>query len=137
MKISIIMRAAGVLFCAVVATAAFGKTNPGSAAPAPSVNETCLMCHGAADAKGAGGKSIAVDGTKFAASVHGGLNLKCTDCHTDVSADKIPHAEKLKSVNCATCHEQQVKEYSATVHGNITQGRQHRRRHLHRLSRNP
>ena len=122
MQISIIMRAAGALFCAFVAIAAFGKTNPGAAAPTPGVNETCLMCHGAADAKGAGGKSIAVDGAKFAASVHGGLNLKCTDCHTDVSADKIPHAEKLKPVNCATCHEQQVKEYSGTVHGKSRKG---------------
>ncbi len=80
------------------------------------------MCHAAADAKGADGRSIAVDGAKFAASVHGGLNLKCTDCHADVSADKIPHADKLKPVNCATCHEQAVKEYAATVHGKARKG---------------
>ena len=80
------------------------------------------MCHAAADAKGAGGKPIAVDAAKFAGSVHGSLSLKCTDCHTDVSADKIPHAEKLKPVNCATCHEQPVKEYAATVHGKARKG---------------
>jgi hypothetical protein len=116
------MRAAGAILCAMIAASALGKTNAAAAAPPPSVNETCLMCHAAADAKGADGKSIAVDGAKFAASVHGGLNLKCTDCHTDVSADKLPHANKLKPVNCATCHEQQVKEYGATVHGMARKG---------------
>ena len=122
MNPTIIMRAAGAIMCAMIAATALGKTNAAAGAPPPSVNETCLMCHAAADAKGADGKSIAVDGAKFAASVHGGLNLKCTDCHTDVSADKIPHAEKLKPVNCATCHEQQVKEYAATVHGKARKG---------------
>src|SRR4051812_29651579 len=54
------------------------------ASPAPNANEACLACHSAADARGSSGKSIAVDGAKFAASVHGSLNLKCTDCHADV-----------------------------------------------------
>ncbi len=93
-----------------------------AAAPAPSVNETCLACHAAADAKNASGKSIAVDGSRFAASVHGQLNLKCTDCHADVSADKIPHAEKLKAVNCSTCHESEVKSYAGSVHGVARKG---------------
>jgi len=80
------------------------------------------MCHSAADAKGAGGKSIAVDGAKFVASVHGELKLKCTDCHADVSAQKLPHPEKLKPVNCANCHEKAVKEYTGTVHGVARKG---------------
>ena len=117
-----LMRAAAALLCAAFAVAAFGKPAPAAAAPAPNANETCLMCHAAADAKGADGKSIAVDGTKFAASVHGSLNLKCTDCHADVSVDKIPHAAILKPVDCAKCHEQPVKEYAATVHGKARKG---------------
>jgi nitrate/TMAO reductase-like tetraheme cytochrome c subunit len=88
-----------------------------AASPAPNVNETCLACHGAADAKSAGGKSIVVDASKFAASVHGELKFKCTDCHADVAVDKIPHAEKLKPVDCATCHDKAVKEYSGSAHG--------------------
>ena len=91
-------------------------------APPPDPNDTCFLCHAAADAKGAGGKSIAVDSGKFAASVHGGLKLKCTDCHADVSADKIPHAEKLKPVNCATCHDKEAKQYAGTVHGTARKG---------------
>ncbi len=100
------------LFASVAATAIAAP-----AAPAPNANDTCLMCHGDKDAKSTAGKSIAVDGAKFAASVHGAATLKCTDCHADVSASKVPHAEKLKPVQCANCHDKAVKEYATTVHG--------------------
>ncbi len=92
------------------------------AAPPPNVNETCQMCHAAADAKGASGRPIAVDAAKFAASVHGEMKLRCTDCHADVSADKLPHPEKLKPVNCATCHDKAASEYAGTVHGVARKG---------------
>src|SRR6266496_4029048 len=67
-------------------------------------NDTCLACHGDASAKASSGKSIAVDPAKFAKSVHGELSLDCTACHADVSPTKIPHAETLKPVDCASCH---------------------------------
>ena len=91
-----------------------------AAAPtaAPGVNETCLMCHGARRREERGRQ---VDRRRRRRSSHrrctASLKLECTACHADVSAQKIPHAEKLKPVNCATCHEQPVKEYAATVHG--------------------
>ena len=100
------------LFASVAATVIAAP-----AAPAPNANDTCLMCHGDKDAKSAAGKSIAVDGAKFANSVHGAATLKCADCHADVSASKLPHAEKLKPVQCANCHDKAVKEYATTVHG--------------------
>ncbi len=87
-----------------------------SAALAAGANDTCLACHGDADAKAPSGKSIAVDPAKFAKSVHGELSLDCTACHADVSPNKIPHAEKLKPVDCANCHAKPVKEYQETVH---------------------
>ena len=93
-----------------------------AATPAPGANDTCLMCHGNKDAKGSAGNSIAVDDAAFARSVHGGLKLKCTDCHTDTSPSKIPHAEKLKPVNCGSCHDKAVKDYTATVHGAARKG---------------
>ncbi|MEP7181864.1 MAG: cytochrome c3 family protein [Betaproteobacteria bacterium] len=102
---------------------AFLAAMPAAAAPAAAgPNDTCLMCHADKDAKGAGGKSIAVDGAKFAASVHGEMQLKCTDCHTDVSPQKLPHAEKLKPVVCATCHDKAVKEYQTTGHATARKG---------------
>ncbi len=107
--------------CAVVCVAA---TTVATSAPAaaPNVTDTCLMCHAAAEAKGAGGKSIAVDASRFAASVHGEVKLKCTDCHADVSPQKLPHADKLAPVKCAICHEASVKGYAGTVHGVARKG---------------
>ena len=91
-------------------------------AAAADPNETCLGCHGDKDAKGSGGKSIAVDGGAFAGSVHGEMKLPCTACHTDVSEKKLPHAEKLKPVDCGNCHDKPVKEYATTVHGLARKG---------------
>jgi hypothetical protein len=105
---------------AILALAAFTITGAGAAAPDP--NETCIACHGDKDAKGAGGKSIAVDSAAFAKSVHGEMKLECTACHADVSAKKLPHAEKLKPVACGGCHEKPAKEYAGTVHGIARKG---------------
>jgi Cytochrome c3 len=111
---SIAVAMAATLFAApLVASAA-------DAAPPP--NDSCLMCHGDAGAKSAAGKSIAVDAKKFAASVHGQMSFKCTDCHSDVSAEKLPHEPKLKPANCAACHEAAVKEYQATAHAKARAG---------------
>ena len=85
-------------------------------AATPSPNETCFGCHADKEAKGSEGKSIAVDAGTFTKSVHGEMQLACTDCHRDVSTAKLPHAEKLKPVECATCHEKPAAEYRETVH---------------------
>jgi nitrate/TMAO reductase-like tetraheme cytochrome c subunit len=93
------------------------------AASAPTgVNETCLACHGDKDAKRVDGSSISVEAAIFAESVHGKTQLECTGCHTDVSAQKLPHPEKLKRVDCANCHEKEVAEYGVTVHGIARKG---------------
>ena len=89
------------------------------AAAAP--NDTCLMCHADAGAKNAAGAS-SLDAKTFAASVHGQMNFKCTDCHSDVSADKLPHEPKLKPADCAACHEAPVKEYLSTAHAKARAG---------------
>ena len=47
-------------------------------------------------------------------------------CHADVSAQKIPHAEKLKPVNCATCHEQAGQGIRGDRPRQGAQGRQRR-----------
>jgi nitrate/TMAO reductase-like tetraheme cytochrome c subunit len=106
----------------VLAGLAAAATSQAAAPATPSATDTCLVCHADKDAKGAGGKSIAVDGAKFAGSVHGQLKLECTACHAGVSADKIPHPEKLKPVDCAGCHDKAAKEYAGTVHGTARKG---------------
>src|SRR6266536_2977718 len=106
-------------FCALVCIglAASAHAKPaGTPAAAPNVNETCLACHAAADAKGTAGKSIAVDGPKFTTSVHGEFNLKCTDCHTDVAADKITIAKgKLPGGDIGS-------EFHDSIHGKALRG---------------
>lgn len=111
-----------ILAAAMIATLA-GLAPAAWAAPAaPPANDTCLTCHADKDAKNAAGQSIAVEGDKFAASVHGQMKLECTSCHADVSPHKIPHADKLKPVDCGTCHGDAVKEYTGTVHGKARNG---------------
>jgi hypothetical protein len=95
---------------------------PKAAEAPPDPNESCLMCHSDPGAKSEAGKSIAVDAKTFAGSVHGQMSFKCTDCHSDVSAEKLPHAPKLKPANCASCHEGQVKEYESTAHAKARKG---------------
>jgi cytochrome c3-like protein len=87
-----------------------------TATPAPA-NDTCLACHGDADAKSGTGKSIAVDAKKFGLSVHGGLGLDCVACHTDLAkTTEFPHAEKLARVTCATCHGQASTSFDTSIH---------------------
>jgi hypothetical protein len=119
MNPAILLRALFLAVAVGLAGASGAKTAaaPAQAAPAADPNETCLMCHSDASAKGSSGKSIAVDPAVFAKSVHGEMQFKCTDCHVDTSADKLPHAEKLAPAACSNCHEDAVKKYSTTAHG--------------------
>jgi hypothetical protein len=115
---------AALLFLAFAAGAPLSAlaATPPAPTPAPGVNDTCLMCHADKDAKGSSGKSIAVDADRLKGSVHGEMQLKCTDCHTDVSAQKLPHADKLQPVNCGTCHDKALADYAGTVHGLARKG---------------
>jgi hypothetical protein len=106
----------------LVALAALSLPFAAGAQAAANPNETCLMCHADAGAKSAAGKSIAVDAKAFAGSVHGQMQFKCTDCHADVSAAKLPHEPKLKPANCAACHDAAVKEYESTAHAKARAG---------------
>jgi nitrate/TMAO reductase-like tetraheme cytochrome c subunit len=91
------------------------------AAPTPPSNDDCLVCHGDKDAKRADGSSIAVDQAAFEASKHGAL--ACVDCHQDLaSVTEFPHPEKLKPVDCSTCHDTAQAQYEAGVHGQAREG---------------
>ena len=51
----------------------------------------------------------------FRSSVH--RDIECTDCHSDVDAADLPHAEKLKPVYCGTCHDDEQLDFDASIHG--------------------
>ena len=106
----------GFLAALLLGAAAAFAAKPAPKAPEPGPNDACLACHGDASAKSAAGRPIAVDAAKFGGSVHGEMQLSCTSCHADVSADKFPH-DPVKPAACASCHEQAVKEYEGTIHG--------------------
>ena len=84
-------------------------------------NDDCLACHSDPGLKSGAGTSVAVDPEKFRASVHGPAEVSCVDCHADLRQVKdFPHAEKLKSVSCAGCHEKETRVLKESVHGGAT-----------------
>lgn len=101
-----------VLFLAT--SAAFGADKPKD-----DPNAACLECHGDPKTKSESGKSILVDVGRFGASVHGEANVECTECHTDPAATEDPHPKKLKAPDCASCHEDAVKEHEASGHAKV------------------
>jgi nitrate/TMAO reductase-like tetraheme cytochrome c subunit len=81
----------------------------------PPGNDDCLACHGDADVKRENGTSIAVDQQVFAQSKHGALD--CVDCHKDLATTQdFPHPEKLATVGCATCHDEEGAKYHDSIH---------------------
>lgn len=103
------------LVAAIAVCAAFVAF--GGKAHAAAGNDSCLMCHADPSARNSRGKVIGVDAPRFKASVHGEIQLSCAMCHADVADGKLPHADKLKPVDCSGCHQKAVAEYQSTVHG--------------------
>lgn len=76
----------------------------------------CLSCHGDPTLQDGSGKSIGVDAGKFHGSVHG--SLACTDCHSGIKA--YPHPDKPAAVECTTCHSDEAKGLSGSVHAHAS-----------------
>ncbi len=84
-------------------------------------NSDCLACHGKKDIRASsGGRSLYVRGEEYSASIHSRKVIACTQCHTGVtvSADR-PCSTIEKKVDCSICHEAQVSNYNAGVHGRL------------------
>jgi hypothetical protein len=92
---------AAVLFFAFVVPAVFAQQN-----------SECLVCHGQRGLVDRVGHSVYVNATKQNVSVHG--SLPCTACHTDVNG--YPHPAHPAAVHCASCHADQAKDVSVSVH---------------------
>ena len=79
--------------------------------------DTCLACHGDKTMTTKHGKqtvSLFVDGKRFAGSVHAAIS--CTGCHADLAGKDIPHDAPAK-VDCGTCHSEEFKQHSKSLHG--------------------
>jgi hypothetical protein len=109
------MRLVLALLGSLVVVPAYAQPSAGAAPPAPT-NDDCMMCHSDPEAKRADGSPVAVDADRFAASVHGQLELTCTDCHASLAAAELPHPEDLPKAECSACHDTAVTAYGASVH---------------------
>lgn len=89
--------------------------SPKAEAPADKSAE-CLACHSDSTlAKEENGKQISlhVDEQHFKNSIHGSM-FACTDCHKDIRG--FPHDPAPAKVDCATCHDSEVKAYNTSLH---------------------
>jgi predicted CXXCH cytochrome family protein len=81
-------------------------------------DDDCLACHSDKDLKSSAGKALFVDEVKLKGAIHGQAEVGCVDCHADLKTVKdFPHAEKLKAVDCAACHDDAMAAVKTSVHG--------------------
>jgi nitrate/TMAO reductase-like tetraheme cytochrome c subunit len=83
-----------------------------------SAQTECLACHSDKGMTNAAGHGISVDGPTFAASIHG--SLQCNNCHADIKG--FPHPDHIAAVQCETCHAEEAKALTASVHAD---GKEH------------
>jgi len=91
---------------------------PSSPPPQSPSTDDCLACHSdktLTAKRGARTVSLFVDGKKFSSSVHGPLG--CTACHADLEGKDLPHSTPLARVECGTCHSDEQKQHSHSLHG--------------------
>jgi cytochrome b subunit of formate dehydrogenase len=79
-------------------------------------NDLCLMCHQNRELFQGNPRAdqLAIDPATLQASVHGRANLLCTDCHRGV---EFPHPATPPKPDCSACHEAQVTQHAASLHG--------------------
>jgi cytochrome b subunit of formate dehydrogenase len=85
----------------IVLAAGMGARMPARAA----TNEDCLTCHADASlATERQGKTVSlhVAPETLGGSVH--KDMSCTDCHVGFKADEVPHAPRIRPVQCTECH---------------------------------
>ncbi|MEW6349788.1 MAG: cytochrome b/b6 domain-containing protein [Thermodesulfobacteriota bacterium] len=125
------------IWCVCVCLAA-GIIAVGESNAEEMTNESCIECHNAdilklskdelAEQVDVGDKpappkvakpyvfgdlNLAIDPKKYSGGVH--ADTKCVECHTDVK--EIPHAQRLKPVDCKACHEEHIDNVMASAHG--------------------
>jgi hypothetical protein len=78
-------------------------------------NSDCLECHDDEGLVRDDGRPLARVRPIPAASVH--ESVACVECHQDLATIvDFPHPEKLAKVDCAACHDDEVKKYAGSVH---------------------
>ncbi len=87
-------------------------------------NQDCLVCHGERSlTMDRRGKTIPlfVDAGALARSAHG--ELECVSCHKGLNPLDIPHARKIRPVDCGGCHgEKEIESYRQSIHARALSG---------------
>jgi cytochrome b subunit of formate dehydrogenase len=82
-------------------------------------NDECFVCHSETSLsmeKRGRTFSLYVDEKRFKNSAH--ADLECVSCHEGFTADEIPHAQRIKAVDCLGCHDgERFDNYTQSVHG--------------------
>lgn len=65
--------------------------------------EDCIECH----RTGSEESDLQISVEAYEASVHGGEEITCLDCHTEVVDDEHQSTEGSGAVDCSACHEQE------------------------------
>jgi cytochrome b subunit of formate dehydrogenase len=82
-------------------------------------NADCLNCHNdrsLSTQKRGKTVSLFVETGIFTKSAHG--ELECVACHVGFDPTNLPHAKKIRPVDCTSCHgEAQFQNYRLSVHG--------------------
>lgn len=82
--------------------------------------DACAECHKEDDRAGRGSAYKQLE-----ASIH--QSLKCVDCHSTISAEtalsgaKPPHGDRVETVQCSMCHEEESETYKK--HGRLETGK--------------
>ena len=87
-------------------------------------NADCLSCHadkGATMSRKGKTVSLYVDAGRLGTSAHGAL--ECISCHEGFNPSELPHAKKIRPVNCLSCHDgEQFAHFAQSVHGALKGG---------------
>ncbi len=86
--------------------------------------EDCLACHSDDSLTATRhGKEVSafVDGEKLEASKH--ADLACVDCHADLAGKGDGHEDDVAPVDCASCHEDEVRQAGRGIHSKEVDGR--------------
>lgn len=79
------------------------ETETGTATAAAYTPEDCIDCHRTGSEESE--RQMSVD--TYEASVHGGEEITCLDCHTGVLDNEHQSTEGSGAVDCSACHEQE------------------------------
>ena len=86
-------------------------------------DEDCMMCHEDKDLTAERyGKTVSVfvNQSLLLKSAH--YKVECISCHKELAGSEFPHVERLKKVNCGTCHPDYSDLVKSDIHSTLMEG---------------